>query len=357
FVTKNAPFLFYSDGGAGTTPMFIIEPSGSVQATSFLGDGSTLTGVVRTAGDTMTGALTIQNNLTVTGKVGIATTAPPSERLEVNGNIKATSFLGRIDAVNITSGTLNVERIPNLSAEKITSGTLTGSYSINGNLSITFDSYFGCQSQDRFTYDNKSIGHYSLGWFRDSWQTNGPTAWLSSFGGIKFFTTGQPRLMIDALGKVSVTGNLSVTNILEIGDTPFTGNTGGNRDWMQKGIKINWDTDSLFIGLKDEGSDRKDAVIAWGDNTQDDLRFINVAGGDVQGKELMRIKPSGNVGIGTNNPQQKLHIDGGHLTITNNGNTFTISVERDRVVFYLSNAYHGNNKRISWDGDNNWDEA
>jgi len=165
FVTKNAPFLFYSDGGAGTTPMFIIEPSGNVKATSFLGDGSTLTGVVRTAGDIMTGALTIQNNLTVTGKV-------------------------------------------------------------------------------------------------------------------------------------SVTGNLSVTNILEIGDTPLTGNTGGNRDWMQKGIKINWDSDSLFIGLKDEGTNRKDAVIAWGDDPQDDLRFINVlAGGDVQGKELMRIKPSGNVFI------------------------------------------------------------
>lgn len=245
-------------------------------------------------------------NLTVTGNVGIATTAPPSERLEVNGNIKATSFLGRIDAVNITSGTLNVERIPNLSAEKITSGTLTGSYSINGNLSITFDSYFGCQSQDRFTYDNKSIGHYSLGWFRDSWQTNGPTAWLSSFGGIKFFTTGQPRLMIDALGKVSVTGNLSVTNILEIGDTPFTG--GGNRDWMQKGIRINWDSDSLFVGLKDEGSNRKDAVIAWGDDLQDDLRFINVlAGGDVQGKELMRIKPSGNVFINGTLVTQQTH--------------------------------------------------
>jgi hypothetical protein len=67
---------------------------------------------------------------------------------------------------------------------------------------------------------------------------------------------------------------------------------------MQKGIKINWDSDSLFIGLKNEGTNRKDAVIAWGDDPQDDLRFINVlAGGDVQGKELMRIKPSGNVFI------------------------------------------------------------
>ncbi|MFM6324922.1 MAG: tail fiber domain-containing protein [Microcystis panniformis] len=44
-----------------------LEVNGNVKATSFLGDGSNLTGVVRKAGDTMTGALTIQNNLTVTG--------------------------------------------------------------------------------------------------------------------------------------------------------------------------------------------------------------------------------------------------------------------------------------------------
>jgi predicted RNA-binding protein len=74
FVTKNAPFQFFSDGGAGTNPIFIIEPSGDVKATSFLGDGSNLTGVVKNldlavkkAGDTMTGALTIQNGLNVTG--------------------------------------------------------------------------------------------------------------------------------------------------------------------------------------------------------------------------------------------------------------------------------------------------
>ncbi|NCS47168.1 MAG: hypothetical protein GPJ29_03735 [Microcystis aeruginosa BK11-02] len=102
-------------------------------------------------------------------------------------------------------------------------------------------------------------------------------------------------------GKLSVSGNLSVTNVLEIGDPPFARNTAVNRDWMQKGIKINWDSDSLFIGLKNEGTNRKDAVIAWGNDPQDDLRFVNVlSGGDVQGKELMRIKPSGNVGIGTN---------------------------------------------------------
>ena len=50
-------------------------------------------------------------------------------------------------------------------------------------------------------------------------------------------------------------------------------------------------------------------------------------------------------------------INVGNLTITNNSNTFRISVEGNRVVFYLSNAVHGTNKQISWDGDNNWDQV
>ncbi len=125
-------------------------------------------------------------------------------------------------------------------------------------------------------------------------------------------TLKGPLTITEALkvnSSVIISGNLSVTNVLEIGDPPSAVNTGGNRDWMQKGIKINWDSDSLFIGLKNEGTNRKDAVIAWGDDPQDDLRFVNVlARGEVQGKELMRIKPSGNVGIGTNNPIASLDI-------------------------------------------------
>jgi hypothetical protein len=148
-------------------------------------------------------------------------------------------------------------------------------------------------------------------------------------------------------GKLSVSGNLSVTNVLEIGDPPFAGNTAGNREWMQKGIKINWDSDSLFIGLKNEGTNRKDAVIAWGDDPKDDLRFVNVlSGGDVQGKELMRIKPSGNVGIGTN-PVASLDIASASRTGTHptavKGLYITgdFNADNDGVEFRHSNGTQG----------------
>ena len=267
-------------------PQERLEVNGNVKATSFLGDGSNLTGVVKNldlavkkAGDTMTGALTIQSNLTVTGNVGIATTAAPSERLEVNGKIRATSFLG--DGSTLTG------------VVRTAGDIMTGALTIQNNLTVT-----------------GNVGIATTATPSERLEVNGKIRAIS-FLGDGSTLTGVVRtagdIMTGALtiqnnltvtGKVSVTGNLSVTNILEIGDTPLTGNTGGNRDWMQKGIKINWDSDSLFIGLKDEGTNRKDAVIAWGDDPQDDLRFINVlAGGDVQGKELMRIKPSGNVFI------------------------------------------------------------
>ncbi len=44
-----------------------LEINSTVKATAFQGDGSALTGKVSTSGDTMTGALTIDNNLTVNG--------------------------------------------------------------------------------------------------------------------------------------------------------------------------------------------------------------------------------------------------------------------------------------------------
>jgi hypothetical protein len=56
------------------------------------------------------------------------------------------------------------------------------------------------------------------------------------------------------------------------------------------GILCTWDSDCLFIGQKNEGPDRKDAIIAFGDNAErDSLRFLFTGHPD----DLMRISKSG----------------------------------------------------------------
>jgi hypothetical protein len=62
--------------------------------------------------------------------------------------------------------------------------------------------------------------------------------------------------------------------------------TDGWRSWMDIGTFTSDGTDNMYVGLKDEGNDRRDAVINWGDNQNggstgtygpDNLRFIFTA--------------------------------------------------------------------------------
>jgi hypothetical protein len=46
---------------------------------------------------------------------------------------------------------------------------------------------------------------------------------------------------------------------------------------------------------------------------------------------------------------------GGSFQVNNNGNTFKINTVGNKVEFFLAKSLHGDNRTISWDGDNNWD--
>ena len=58
--------------------------------------------------------------------------------------------------------------------------------------------------KDNFTYDNKVLGQYSIGWYSDSWDTGAATLWLSGHAGIKLFTGSQSRFVIHRLGNVGI---------------------------------------------------------------------------------------------------------------------------------------------------------
>jgi hypothetical protein len=65
------------------------------------------------------------------------------------------------------------------------------------------------------------------------------------------------------------------------------------------GSLFTWNTDSLFVGLKNEGYNRKDAVIAWGDDSDDVLRFMFTPASNppVAPLEVMKLTADGNVSI------------------------------------------------------------
>jgi len=134
--------------------------------------------------------------------------------------------------------------------------------------------------------------------------------WYNPDGTARLYTEVNGDLLaVTASGNVGI-GTTNPLSMLHIGDGLFPG-TGGYRPWMVRGTQVSWDSDNVFFGLKNEGSDRKDAVIAWGDNPQDVFRFIFTAdAGSADGQEIMRLQPNGQVGIGTTNSLQY-----GRLTI------------------------------------------
>ena len=138
-----------------------------------------------------------------------------------SGNIKGGMFFQRtgsngvgdfLFALNNSNNSDNVSTsdaqmiIKNNGYVGIGTSTPSTKLDVNGEISLTgrLGKYLGDPSQS-FVYDNKSMGHYSLGWFNDSWSSaQGQALWMSSYGGIKFFTLGNPRMVIDYNGNVGI---------------------------------------------------------------------------------------------------------------------------------------------------------
>ncbi|HMM03766.1 MULTISPECIES: hypothetical protein [unclassified Dysgonomonas] len=95
----------------------------------------------------------------------------------------------------------------------------TGSLSIGGNINLVASKFFTARPGDGFTYDDQAMDHYALRWGHDSWRTTGGyTLWLSSYGGIKFFTAGTPRFTINNSGYVGI-GTTNPTALLSVNGT------------------------------------------------------------------------------------------------------------------------------------------
>ena len=165
----------------------------------------------------------------------------------------------------------------------------------------------------------------------------------SGYGGLTT-PTNRTRVAISHDGASPVTRPLSLLHLgynTGLNSNP-AGSTDGWRSWMDIGTFTTNGTDNMYVGLKNEGTDRFDAVVSWGDNQSagisnegpDNLRFIFTSTtssvinpGDpvsqsANGLEVARMHPGqastlannyGMVGIGnftSNAIDAKLDIDG-----------------------------------------------
>lgn len=121
----------------------------------------------------------------------------------------------------LTFGSNGTERMRIDGSGNVGIGTLSpqSKLEVNGDITIPNGGRIGNWLTSAFQYDNKTMGHYSLGWFQESQNTAyGPSLWASAWGGMKFFTGGMPRLTVDFSGNVGI-GTTNPQNALDVKGT------------------------------------------------------------------------------------------------------------------------------------------
>jgi Chaperone of endosialidase len=169
-------------------------------------------------GVTLTAAGIAADSLKVTSLT--ATGATNLLSLDVQGPITSHSTVNVVtlsasNTIKVT-GTFTAENNVVINGN-MTVGAITANAGIvSANHQIRFGQNFGVNVTDSFTYNNQKTGWYSVGWFQDSWFQYGPTAWISGYGGIKFFTGAKlPAFTIDYSGNCLYYGSLAKASSMD----------------------------------------------------------------------------------------------------------------------------------------------
>ncbi|WP_299409877.1 hypothetical protein [Acaryochloris sp. IP29b_bin.148] len=193
------------------------------------------------------GSLSVSQTTTLTGNVGVGA-APGTEKLKVTGDTSIVdgnltvggTISGTIASENITSGVLAVERIPDLSANKITSGRISGTLTIDtggatdwDELVVTTTSEWGDGDTQYVTIGSGGAAGIMLSYPHVTWRYNKASirygrigrvrtgsfwdAGVRADGAFSFLLNGvgDPKLSIAANGNTEIRGNLKVGGVIE----------------------------------------------------------------------------------------------------------------------------------------------
>ena len=171
--------------------------TGSINVTII--SSGTLAGSLVTSANITASKGTIGNLLSSNATIGgiIATNA------SVGAVVATTITAGNIGATYISAGTMLLApsaTISNIVASSVSTGTIVA----GGNMTLSRTKMISTSPDDAFIYSNNTVGHYSLGWNGDVATGAGDMAYLTGYGGIRFFSAGVPRMVVEFGGNVGI---------------------------------------------------------------------------------------------------------------------------------------------------------
>ena len=290
-----------STGSTGAT-----GSTGSTGATGSTGStGATgSTGTTGSVGSTgITGSIGFTGT---TGSIGFTGTTGSIGFTGTTGSVGSTGTTGSIGATGATGTTGSIGSTGDAGSIGFTGTTgSVGSTGTTGSIGATGTTgSIGTTGSTGFLQSGNSAGNTPY-WNGTAWVVNSSNV-FNNGGNVGIGTSTVPeKLMVDA-GNIGIRTTGTYNADFDQWITMGTPNHSGIPAYQSNvyGNYYAWDSDGLFVGLKDYGSNRKDAILAWGDDTEDNLRF------QFHGSDKILINYLGQVGIGTTTPSYKLDVAG-----------------------------------------------